>query len=382
MRQRVGTERELNILLSGVVGSTAYGLATAGSDVDRLGMFAVPTESLLGLRPPEESHVTTGPDQTLHEAGKWCRLALAGNPTVTELVWLPDDLHEIRTELGDELIGIRTAFLSGGRVRDAYLGYATQQFRKLENRGDGAFSADTAKRTAKHARHLARLVHQGRELYATGRLRIRLEDPQWYLDFGERVAGGDLAMARALLAEAEADFARIRTPLPGDPDADTVERWLLRVRAEHYAPEPHPAGEVFLVDLDGTVALRDETRPDVRRFYDWHRVGEDLPNRPVVGVVHALVRSGHRIIYLSGRSESARAATSVWIAEHVGVPGEALLMRASDDSRPDSVIKRELYERYVAPRYTVTAVLDDRNTVVRMWRDLGLTVLQVADGDF
>jgi hypothetical protein len=72
----------------------------------------------------------------------------------------------------------------------------------------------------------------------------------------------------------------------------------------------------------------------------------------------------------------------VWIAEHIGVAGEALLMRPSGDSRPDSVVKRELYERYVAPRHTVTAVLDDRNAVVRMWRDLGLTVLQVADGDF
>lgn len=60
-----------NILLSGVVGSTAYGLAREGSDVDRLGMFAAPTETLLGLHTPKESHVTTAPDRTLHEAAKW-----------------------------------------------------------------------------------------------------------------------------------------------------------------------------------------------------------------------------------------------------------------------------------------------------------------------
>lgn len=51
-----------------------------------------------------------------------------------ELVWLPDELYEVRTPLGDELIGIRGSFLSAQRVRDAYLGYATQQFRKLESR--------------------------------------------------------------------------------------------------------------------------------------------------------------------------------------------------------------------------------------------------------
>src|SRR3954452_3424124 len=128
-----------NILLSGIIGSTAYGLAREGSDVDRLGMFAAPTETLLGLHTPKESHVSTAPDRTLHEAAKWCRLALAGNPTVMELVWLPVGLYEVLTPLGEELIGIRTSFLSAQRVRDAYLGYAVQQFRRLEARGDGSF---------------------------------------------------------------------------------------------------------------------------------------------------------------------------------------------------------------------------------------------------
>lgn len=140
---------------------------------------------------------------------------------------------------------------------------------------------------------------------------------------------------------------------------------------------------LFLVDLDGTVALRDTDDPDVRHPFEWDRVGEDHPNRPVIAVVRALDAVGHRIIYLSGRSERCRAATGTWIAEHIGVPGEALLMRKDGDHRPDYVIKRELYERFVAPVGPVTAVLDDRNSVVRMWReDLGLTVLQVADGDF
>lgn len=172
------------MLLSGVVGSTAYGLAGPGSDIDRLGVFAAPTVALHGLNMPDESAVSSKPDATFHEARKYCALALGGNPTVSELMWL--DSHEVSTPLGEELIGIRSAFLSAKRTRDAYLGYAAQQFRKLEARGDGSFSADTRKRTAKHARHLLRLCAQGYELYATGRLRIRLDDPQRFLDFGER----------------------------------------------------------------------------------------------------------------------------------------------------------------------------------------------------
>lgn len=225
------------VLLSGVVGSTAYGLTGPDSDVDRLGVFAAPTTAFHGLRPPAETHTTSKPDATWHEAAKWCRLALSGNPTVMELVWLPDDLYETRTELGDELIGIRSAFLSAKRVRDAYLGYATQQFRKLEARGDGSFSADTRKRTAKHARHLLRLCHQGFQLYKTGRVEIRLTDPQRFLDFGEQVAAGNLVLARALLGGYECEFDSTRSPLPDRPDEAAVERWLHGARAAHYRPE-------------------------------------------------------------------------------------------------------------------------------------------------
>ncbi|WP_221356185.1 DNA polymerase beta superfamily protein [Streptomyces beigongshangae] len=221
-----------NILLSGIVGSTAYGLAREGSDVDRLGMFAAPTEDLHGLHGPKESHVTTGPDSTLHEAAKWCRLALGANPTVTELVWLPDELYEVRTPLGDELIGIRATLLCAKRVRDAYLGYATQQFKRLHDRRDTS-SAATRARAAKHARHLRRLCHQGFGLYATGRLTVRVEDPDAYHRFGEEVAA-DPAAALPLLRHYEAAFDGTRSVLPEHADEAPVEAWLRRVRAHHY----------------------------------------------------------------------------------------------------------------------------------------------------
>jgi hypothetical protein len=217
------------VLLSGIVGSTAYGLAGPGSDVDRIGMYAAPTLSLLGLHTARDSHVTTAPDMTFHEAAKLARLALGGNPTASELLWLPDDLYELRTPLGDEAIGLRTAFLSAPRVHDAYLGYASQQFRKLLSR-DPAW---THRKIAKHARHLMRLVDQGFELYTTGRLRIRLDDPQRYVDFGEQVAANPQS-AVPFMADAERRFDTARTVLPDEPQTGVVQGWLNRVRAEYY----------------------------------------------------------------------------------------------------------------------------------------------------
>lgn len=80
----LAVEAPANILLSGVVGSTAYGLATPDSDIDWLGNFAAPTHRMLGLHAPKDSIVSTNPDRTLHETAKWCRLALGGNPTVMD----------------------------------------------------------------------------------------------------------------------------------------------------------------------------------------------------------------------------------------------------------------------------------------------------------
>ena len=216
------------MLLAGIVGSTAYGLAGPGSDVDRIGMFAAPSLSLLTLNPPRESDVTRDPDTTFHEAGKALRLFLSANPTAMELLWLPDDLYETRTPLGDEAIALRASFLSARRVKEAYLGYATQQFRKLMLRDQGS-SASSPARLAKHARHLMRLVEQGYELYTTGYVRIRLADPERYRAFGERVAG-DAQAAVPFMAEAQERFGAARCVLPEEPDYAAAEDWLLRVR--------------------------------------------------------------------------------------------------------------------------------------------------------
>ncbi|MGN9813599.1 phosphatase domain-containing protein [Micromonospora sp. BQ11] len=135
--------------------------------------------------------------------------------------------------------------------------------------------------------------------------------------------------------------------------------------------------EIVLVDIDGTVALNVSRSP-----YDMTRVGEDEPNPAVIAAVRAMHAAGYGVVFCSGRDASARAATEAWLDRHVKVPYLALHLRAVGDSRKDSIVKREIYEREVADRYRVVGVFDDRMQVVRMWRELGLTVFQVADGDF
>jgi predicted kinase len=156
--------------------------------------------------------------------------------------------------------------------------------------------------------------------------------------------------------------------------------------AQKVALEPAPAYDpyllnIVLVDIDGTVALIPEGG---RSPYDRTRVSEDVPNQPVIDLVNIL-RKDYEVIFVSGRegTEQCYRDTLAWLSKHVQweIPG-FLFMRPEGDMRNDSIIKYELYNKYIHGKYNVKYVVDDRNRVVEMWRSLGLTVLQVADGDF
>jgi predicted kinase len=132
-----------------------------------------------------------------------------------------------------------------------------------------------------------------------------------------------------------------------------------------------------LVDIDGTVAVMGDRGP-----YDWHRVGEDTPNHAVIEAVRAMHAAGNAIIFCTGRDESSRAQTEAWLDHFVGVPYDALFMRPWRDGRRDSIVKQEIFESEIHDRWRIVGVFDDRQHVVRMWRSLGLTVFQVAEGDY
>lgn len=142
--------------------------------------------------------------------------------------------------------------------------------------------------------------------------------------------------------------------------------------------EPKPGSpKAVLVDIDGTVALMTGRSP-----FDETRVHEDRPNAPVIDVVRALHAAGNRVVFLSGRTDGCREATETWLAEHVDIPYAGPFMRPSGDARKDSIVKLELFDAHVRDNYDVVCVLDDRNQVVQAWRAIGLTALQVADGNF
>lgn len=165
-----------------------------------------------------------------------------------------------------------------------------------------------------------------------------------------------------------------RHPLPWPEEAAESARGLVP-----YVPKPGTP-QAVLCDIDGTLAIHQGRSP-----YDYTRVSEDALNASVAEFLHLAanrIDGPRRIVLLSGRPETARADTHAWLARH-RVLYDELHMRAAGDMRSDVIVKAELFDAHVRDRFTVAVALDDRDRVVRLWREgLGLPCWQVNYGDF
>jgi hypothetical protein len=173
---------------------------------------------------------------------------------------------------------------------------------------------------------------------------------------------------------------------PTAPDVLEAAAAKNSLKDGNWLPYDNPTDlpRIVLVDLDGTVALKDRADGS-RGWHEYERVGEDLPNYPVIAMVNLLRSSQHAdIVFMSGRKDYCREQTRKWLADRIGVWAKdvPLHMRSSKDNRSDDIVKHELFDEHIRGKYHVVGVFDDRDRVVAMWRAIGLQVYQVAPGAF
>ena len=166
--------------------------------------------------------------------------------------------------------------------------------------------------------------------------------------------------------------------------------------------------KTVIFDLDGTLANID-TRRDMSMKpngkLDWDIFADhssilnwDVPNLPVIKMAQMFKADGFKIVIFSGRNDRGFDATVQWLNNN-HVPFDLLVMRpdkfkdkswpiadgnpATGDMRfmPDEILKKKMLDAFVNIN-DVFLVVDDRDKVVKMWRDLGLNTFQVAPGDF
>mgnify|MGYP001626746637 FL=1 len=151
--------------------------------------------------------------------------------------------------------------------------------------------------------------------------------------------------------------------------------------------------KTVIFDLDGTLALIDDRRAisindngkmDWDKFFDPVNIQLDKPNWPVILMAQTLKKAGHSVVIFSGRSKATKDATRAWLNNHK-IPFDVLKMRPTDGGlkwMKDDLLKKKWLTDLFPDVDKILCVFDDRDKVVKMWRDNGITCFQVADGNF
>lgn len=145
-----------------------------------------------------------------------------------------------------------------------------------------------------------------------------------------------------------------------------------------------------IFDLDGTLALIDKRRAKATKdngkinwgeFFKPENIQLDEPNVSVIKVFQSMKQSGFEVGILSGRDSISYDETKSWLNEN-GIFPDFFKMRPKGSFTPDDVLKKTWLDELISEGKEILCVFDDRDKVVKMWRDNGISCFQVNYGSF
>ena len=157
---------------------------------------------------------------------------------------------------------------------------------------------------------------------------------------------------------------------------DTYNRWLKKETDVNVLVQDESLPKAIICDLDGTLAHMKNRGP-----FEWMKVGQDSVDETVKEIVNLHAEAGYTILIVSGRDCVCQSLSIEWLNDN-NITFHEIFMRPENDMRKDSIIKNEIFNDYITGKWNVKFVLDDRNQVCDLWREIGLKCLQVAPGDF
>ena len=142
----------------------------------------------------------------------------------------------------------------------------------------------------------------------------------------------------------------------------------------------------YVFDIDGTLADCSHRIHNIEKQpKDWDAFfaacGYDEPIPHIVSLAVTLHDADQNIVYVSGRSDQCKTETLNWL-EAYELPDAPIYMRKAGDHRPDDIVKGELLDQLIADGFQPIMAFDDRDRVVKMWRERGIPCAQVAEGNF
>jgi len=145
--------------------------------------------------------------------------------------------------------------------------------------------------------------------------------------------------------------------------------------------------KAIIVDIDGTLAdvshRVHHVETDNKNWDKFHKSScYDKVNLWCLELMWALHEKDFSIVLLTGRDDQYLDITLSWLKEKK-IPYDDLFMREMEDTRSDDMVKKDFYLNKIKSKYDVLFVIEDRKSVVKMWRDeLHIPCLQCDWGDF
>lgn len=156
--------------------------------------------------------------------------------------------------------------------------------------------------------------------------------------------------------------------------------------------------EMIIFDIDGTLANNDHRVPHLypnchtqeeRNAYtgkkDWAAFYENQIEDPVyedvARVLHMYQDSGTYIQLLTGRSQKWETVTLAWLKKH-HINYDDIWMRPNNNRIDDHILKVNQIQQWQSIGWNIIGLYDDRKRICDAVREHGITVFQMAAGDF
>ena len=116
---------------------------------------------------------------------------------------------------------------------------------------------------------------------------------------------------------------------------------------------------------------------------DWKGFFSEMDKDPVRKDVQSMLidyyNKGKTIIFISARPEDYKDVTLKWLTDNLLSFAYTVIMRPKNDKRPDTEVKSDMLDMYFPDKSVIHAILDDRPSIINLWKERGLNVIDVGN---
>ena len=138
--------------------------------------------------------------------------------------------------------------------------------------------------------------------------------------------------------------------------------------------------KIILCDIDGTVANNEHRQHFLKNKKDWEGFFDGMVNDiPIHNVINKIIEeknAGKEIVFITGRPESYRNASMVWLSKYFSFSFD-LLMREDKDQRNKVIVKKDIFEKKLS-KSEIHYVIDNDKDLLKLWSEIGLKTVDAS----